>query len=63
MAPILHFIKGGDSHRCALIDNALATLNVNRLEGIIIYGCIRDTAIITKLSIGIRTLNTHPTKP
>ena len=29
MAPILHFIEGGDSHRCALIDNALVTLTVN----------------------------------
>lgn len=29
MAPILHFIDGGDSHRCALIDNELATLTVN----------------------------------
>ena len=29
MAPILHFMDGGDSHRCALIDNALATLTVN----------------------------------
>jgi regulator of ribonuclease activity A len=64
MAPILHFIEGGDSHRCALIDNALVTLTVNNgWEGIIIYGYIRDTAIITKLPIGIRTLNTHPTKP
>ena len=61
MAPILHFIEGGDSHRCALIDNALVTLTVNNgWEGIIIYGYIRDTAIITKLPIGIRTLNTHP---
>ena len=29
MAPILDFIKGGDSHCCALIDNALVTVTVN----------------------------------
>ena len=51
-------------NHCALIDNALVTLTVNNgWEGIIIYGYIRDTAIITKLPIGIRTLNTLPTKP
>ena len=54
-------IDGGGSHRCALIDNELATLAVNNgWQGIIVYGCIRDAAIIAQLPIGIRALHTHP---
>ena len=54
-------IDGGGSHRCALIDNELATLAVeNGWQGIIVYGCIRETAIVAKLPIGIRALHTHP---
>ena len=54
-------IDGGGSHRCALIDNELATLAVeNGWQGIIVYGCIREAAIVAKLPIGIRALHTHP---
>lgn len=54
-------IDGGGSHRCALIDNKLATLAVNNgWQGIIVYGCIRDAVKIAKLPIGIRALHTHP---
>jgi regulator of ribonuclease activity A len=54
-------IDGGGSHRCALIDKELATLAVNNgWQGIIVYGCIRDAAIIAQLPIGIRALHTHP---
>jgi regulator of ribonuclease activity A len=54
-------IDGGGSHRCALINNELATLAVNNgWQGIIIYGCIRDSEMIAKLPIGLRALHTHP---
>ena len=54
-------IDGGGSHRCALVDINLATLAINNgWQGIVIYGCIRDSAMITRLPIGIRALHTHP---
>ena len=56
-------IDGGGSHRCALIDYPLATLAIeNGWQGIIVYGCIRDSTLINKLPIGIRALHTHPLK-
>ncbi len=56
-------IDGGGSHRCALFGDNLARLALdNGWQGIIIYGCIRDCAIINTLSIGLRALHTHPLK-
>ena len=56
-------IDGGGSHRCALVDNNLAKIAVdNGWQGIVIYGCIRDSALIAQLPIGIRALHTHPLK-
>lgn len=56
-------IDGGGSHRCALLGDNLAQLAIdNGWEGIIVYGCIRDSAIIDQLPIGIRALHTHPLK-
>lgn len=56
-------IDGGGSHRCALMDYNLAKVAVdNGWQGIVIYGCIRDSALITQLPIGIRALHTHPLK-
>ena len=56
-------IDGGGSHRCALVDNDLAKIALdNGWQGIIVYGCIRDSALIAELPIGIRALHTHPLK-
>jgi len=56
-------IDGGGSHRCALVDEELAKLAVaNGWQGLVIYGCIRDSAKIDRLPIGIRALHTHPLK-
>ncbi|HIL77776.1 MAG: ribonuclease E activity regulator RraA [Methyloprofundus sp.] len=56
-------IDGGGSRRCALIGADMAsTACKNGWQGIIIYGCIRDSDEINKLSIGIRALHTHPLK-
>lgn len=54
-------IDGGGSHRCALVDYALVKLAVdNGWTGLLVYGCIRDSARIAELPIGIRALHTHP---
>jgi len=56
-------IDGGGSRRCALIDAPLAMLAIdNGWQGFVIYGCIRGSASIDKLPIGIRALQTHPLK-
>jgi regulator of ribonuclease activity A len=54
-------IDGGGSHRCALIDFNLARIATdNGWGGIVVYGCIRESALIAKLPIGLLALHTHP---
>ncbi len=56
-------VDGGGSLRCALLGDQLAELAVkNGWEGIVVYGCIRDSAAINTLPLGVRALNTHPLK-
>jgi len=56
-------VDGGGSMRCALVGDQLAILaKKNGWEGIVVYGCIRDSGDINLLDIGIRALNTHPQK-
>lgn len=56
-------IDGGGSMRCALLGDQLAELAVkNGWEGVVVYGCIRDSAAINALPLGVRALNTHPLK-
>jgi len=56
-------VDGGDSMRCALLGDMLAGKAVsNGWGGLVINGCIRDSADIAKMSIGIRALGTHPLK-
>jgi len=56
-------IDGGGSHRCALIDASLAALAIdNGWQGIVVYGCIRNTETINHMPIGIRALHAHPLK-
>ena len=56
-------IDGGGSMRCALLGDQLAEMAVkNGWEGVVVYGCIRDSAAINSLPLGVRALNTHPLK-
>jgi len=56
-------IDGGASLRCALVGDKLARLaKDNHWAGIIVSGCIRDSAVIATLDIGIKALNTSPKK-
>lgn len=56
-------VDGGGSHRCALLGANLARLaSENGWQGIVVYGCIRDSVEIAQLPIGIRALHTHPLK-
>ncbi len=56
-------VDGGGSLRCALVGDMLAQLAIdNGWAGLVVYGCIRDTAVIANMPIGIHALNAHPRK-
>lgn len=56
-------IDGGGSLRRALVGDQLAKLAVdNGWAGIVVYGCIRDSAAIGEMDIGVFALATHPLK-
>ncbi len=56
-------VDGGGSLRCALLGDMLGVLAVNNnWNGIIIFGCIRDSQEMAKLNLGVKALNTNPLK-
>ena len=56
-------VDGGGSKRCALVGDNIASLaNENGWEGIIIYGCIRDSKVIKTMDVGIKAIGTCPVK-
>lgn len=56
-------IDGGGSTRRALVGDQLAALGVkNGWAGLVVYGCIRDSAAIAGMDIGVLALTTHPQK-
>lgn len=56
-------VDGGGSHRCALLGGTLSRLACdNGWQGLIVYGCVRDSLEVAQLPIGIRALHTHPLK-
>ncbi len=56
-------VDGGGSLRCALLGDMLAEIGIkNGWTGIIVYGCIRDSAVIGEMDIGVKGLNTNPKK-
>jgi regulator of ribonuclease activity A len=56
-------IDGCGSHRCALVDYPVAQkASECGWQGLVIYGCIRQSTEINTLPIGIRALHSHPLK-
>jgi regulator of ribonuclease activity A len=56
-------IDGGGSLRRALVGDQLAALGVrNGWGGIVAYGCVRDSAAIATMDIGVLALASHPQK-
>jgi regulator of ribonuclease activity A len=54
-------VDGGGSLRCALVGGNLGALaQKNGWAGIVVYGCVRDSAELKQCEIGIRALATHP---
>lgn len=56
-------VDGGGSLRCALMGDLLGKMaQDNEWAGVIINGCIRDSAEINAMPIGVKALNTIPVK-
>ena len=56
-------VDGGGPLRCALLGDMLGELAVkNNWNGIIVYGCIRDSVAISQLPLGVKALNVNPLK-
>jgi regulator of ribonuclease activity A len=54
-------VDAGGSFRCALVGDNVAELALaNGWAGIVLNGCVRDTAALAKLAIGIKALGTCP---
>lgn len=56
-------VDGGGSLRCALLGGRLAATAATRgLAGLVINGCVRDTAELAAIEVGILALAPHPRK-
>jgi regulator of ribonuclease activity A len=56
-------VDGGGSLRCALLGDLLAAAAVrNGWAGIIIHGCVRDTAALATMQLGVLALAATPRK-
>lgn len=54
-------VDGGGSLRCALLGDQLGLLaQKNGWQGVIVYGCVRDSDALKTMDIGVRALAAHP---
>jgi regulator of ribonuclease activity A len=54
-------VDGGSSRRCALVGDVLAAAaHSNGWAGIVVAGCVRDSAAIAALPIGVMALGVQP---
>jgi regulator of ribonuclease activity A len=56
-------VDGGGSLRCALVGGRLATVaHQNGWSGIVLYGCVRDSAELADIPVGVKALHAVPTR-
>ncbi|NQU63035.1 MAG: ribonuclease E activity regulator RraA [SAR324 cluster bacterium] len=56
-------VDGGGSLRCAVLGDLLAEKAVkNGWSGLVINGCVRDSADIAGMKLGVKALASHPLK-
>lgn len=54
-------VDGGGSRQCALLGDLLAAKAVeNGWSGVVIHGCVRDSAVLAGLELGVLALDAHP---
>lgn len=56
-------VDAGGSRRCAMLGDMLAASAVkNGWKGVVMFGCIRDSADIAEMSLGVKALAINPRK-
>lgn len=56
-------VDGGGSLRCALLGDQLGAMGVrNGWSGVVVWGCVRDTAALAAMDLGVLALAAHPLK-
>lgn len=56
-------VDAGGSMRCAMLGDMLAELGVkNGWAGVVMFGCIRDSAAIAQIMLGVKALAVMPKK-
>lgn len=54
-------VDAGGSLRCAMLGDNLAQMALDHgWAGVIMYGCVRDAAVLATLPLGVKALATHP---
>lgn len=54
-------VDGGGSLRCALVGDRLAALAIEHgWSGVVVNGCVRDTALLADMDLGVVALAPHP---
>jgi regulator of ribonuclease activity A len=54
-------VDGGGSVRCALLGGRLAALaHENGWSGIVVHGCVRDSAELAGIAVGVKALHAVP---
>lgn len=54
-------VDGGGSLRCALLGDLLAELAINNgWNGVVVFGCVRDTQEMAEMDLGVIALAAHP---
>lgn len=56
-------VDGAGSMKCALLGDQLGALAVkNGWRGVVVHGCVRDTAALGAMDLGVLALAPHPLK-
>jgi len=56
-------VDAGGSLRCAMLGDLIAASAVaNGWEGVVLHGCVRDSAEISAMPLGVKALATNPRK-
>lgn len=54
-------IDGGGSMHCALVGDAIATdAAAKGWAGVVVNGCVRDTAVLAGIDLGVKALGSNP---
>jgi regulator of ribonuclease activity A len=56
-------VDGAGSTRCALLGDQLAALGAsNGWSGVVVFGCVRDAALLREIDLGVKALAATPKK-